>query len=63
MTEPSRIVRVLDRGYTLIWREGELERALRGLDDDFEWEATDYLDEGVRRGPDSDERGQRPVSL
>jgi ketosteroid isomerase-like protein len=53
MTEQARIVRILDRGYSLIWREGELERALRGLDDDFEWEATDYLDEGSRRGPDS----------
>jgi len=53
MTEPSRILRVLDRGYSIIWREGRLEDGLRGLDDDFEWEATDYLDEGPRRGPDS----------
>jgi ketosteroid isomerase-like protein len=53
VSEESRIVRILDRGYTLIWREGELERALRGLDDDFEWEATGYLEESVRRGPDS----------
>jgi ketosteroid isomerase-like protein len=53
MTEESRIVRVLDRGYSIIWREGRLEDGLRGLDEDFEWEATDYLDEGVRRGPDS----------
>ncbi|HEX6653613.1 MAG TPA: nuclear transport factor 2 family protein [Thermoleophilaceae bacterium] len=53
MTEQSRIVRILDRGYSIIWHEGRLEDGLRGLDEDFEWEATDYLDEGVRRGPDS----------
>jgi ketosteroid isomerase-like protein len=53
VSEESRICRILDRGYTLIWHEGELEQALRGLDEDFEWEATDYLDEGARRGPDS----------
>jgi ketosteroid isomerase-like protein len=53
MSEPSRIVRILDRGYSIIWREGQLEDGLRGLDEDFEWEAPGYLDEGVRRGPDS----------
>ena len=53
MTEASRILRILDRGYTLIWREGRLEEALRGLDDNFEWEATGYLEDAVRRGPDS----------
>jgi len=39
MTEQSRIVRILDRGYSIIWREGRLEDGLRGLDEDFEWEA------------------------
>ena len=53
MTEQSRIVRILDRGYSIIWRDGRLEDSLRGLDEDFEWEATGYLDEGVQRGPDS----------
>src|SRR6185436_3880037 len=53
MTEQSRIVRILDHGYSIIRREGRLEDGLRGLDEDFEWEAADYLDEGVRRGPDS----------
>ena len=51
MSDESRIVRILDRGYTMIWREGRLEDALGGLDDDFEWEATDYLEDSVRRGP------------
>lgn len=53
MSEQSRIVRILDRGYSIIWRDGRLEDSLRGLDEDFEWEATGYLDEGVQRGPDS----------
>ena len=51
MSEQSRIVRQLDRGYTKIWHEGQMEEALRGLDDDFEWEATDYFEDSVRRGP------------
>ena len=51
MSERSRIIRLLDRGYTKIWHERQLEQALRGLDHDFEWEATDYLEESVRRGP------------
>ena len=49
----SRIVGILDRGYSLIWREGRLEHALGGLDDDFEWVATDFLDGAVHRGPAS----------
>jgi ketosteroid isomerase-like protein len=51
MSERSRIIQLLDRGYTKIWHEGQMEEALRGLDDDFEWEATDYLEDSVRRGP------------
>ena len=31
------LVRVLDRGYTMMWREGSVEEALSGLGDDFEW--------------------------
>ena len=53
MNEPSRIVRLLNRSYTRIWREGRLEETLRGLDDDFEWEASGYLEDSVRRGPDA----------
>jgi ketosteroid isomerase-like protein len=52
MTDESRILRLLDRGYSLIWREGRLEEALGGLDDDFEWLATDVLDGAVYKGPD-----------
>jgi ketosteroid isomerase-like protein len=49
----SDLTRILDRGYTLIWREGRLEDALRGLDDDFEWVVPDYADGAVRHGADS----------
>jgi len=53
MTEESRICRILDRSYSMIWREGRLDETLPGLDEDFEWVATDYLDGAPRRGPDS----------
>ncbi len=47
------VVRILDRGYTLIWREGRLEDALRGLDDDFEWVVPNHPEGAVRHGADS----------
>jgi ketosteroid isomerase-like protein len=47
------MVRILDRGYTMIWREGRVEDALRGLGDDFEWVVPDHPEGAVRRGPDS----------
>jgi ketosteroid isomerase-like protein len=49
----SDITRILDRGYTMIWREGRMEEALRGLDDDFEWVVPNYAEGAVRRGADS----------
>ena len=49
----SRVLEILERGYTLIWREGRLEEALRGLDDDFEWVTPDVPDLPVRHGPDA----------
>jgi ketosteroid isomerase-like protein len=48
----SRVLHLLDRGYTMIWREGRLEDALRGLDEDFEWVFPDHPDGAVRHGPD-----------
>jgi hypothetical protein len=48
----SDITSILDRGYTKIWREGRLEHALRGLDDDFEWVVPDYAGGAVRHGAD-----------
>jgi ketosteroid isomerase-like protein len=49
----SGIVRLLDRGYTMIWREGRMEEALRGLGDDFEWVVPNHPEGAVRHGADS----------
>jgi ketosteroid isomerase-like protein len=49
----SDITRLLDRGYTMIWREGRMEDALRGLEEDFEWVVPDHPEGAVRHGPDS----------
>jgi ketosteroid isomerase-like protein len=49
----SDITRLLDRGYTMIWREGRMEDPLRGLGDDFEWVVPDHPEGAVRHGADS----------
>ena len=49
----SGITRLLDRGYTMMWREGRVEDALRGLEDDFEWVVPDHPEGAVRHGPES----------
>jgi ketosteroid isomerase-like protein len=49
----SDITRILDRGYTMIWREGRMEDALSGLDDDFEWVVPNHPEGAVRHGADS----------
>ena len=49
----SDITRLLDRGYTMIWREGRMEDALRALGDDFEWVVPDHPEGAVRHGADS----------
>ncbi len=48
----SEILRMLNVGYTLIWRENRLERALEGLPDDFEWIVPEHPEGAVQRGPD-----------
>ena len=48
----SDVTRLLDRGYTMIWREDRLEDALRGLGDDFEWVIPDHPEGAVRHGAD-----------
>jgi ketosteroid isomerase-like protein len=48
----SEVLTVLDRSFTLIYREGRLEDALRGLPADFELVATDHPDGLVYRGPE-----------
>jgi ketosteroid isomerase-like protein len=47
----SDVLQLVDRGYTMIWREGRLEEALGGLPEDFEWVIPDIPDAPVRRGP------------
>jgi ketosteroid isomerase-like protein len=47
----SEITRILDVGYTLIWRENQPERAFEGLPDDFEWVVPGHPDGAVRHGP------------
>ena len=49
----NEIVRILDRGYEMIWREDRLEEALRGLEPEFEWVVPRHPDGEVRRGPEA----------
>jgi ketosteroid isomerase-like protein len=46
----SGMLRLLDRGYTMMWREGRVEEALIGLGDDFEWVVPRHPEGEVRRG-------------
>ena len=58
----SELMRILDRGYQLIWREDRIEDALRGLGPDFEWIVPDHPEGARRQGPhgttDGEVRGQ-----
>jgi ketosteroid isomerase-like protein len=45
-------VEMLKRGYHLVWREGDLERAVLPLGPDFEWIVPGYPEGEVRRGAD-----------
>jgi ketosteroid isomerase-like protein len=47
------LVGLLDRGYAMIWRDGRVEDALRGLGEDFEWVVPDHPEGAVRHGPES----------
>jgi ketosteroid isomerase-like protein len=49
----SEMVRMLQRGYEMIWREGRIEDALIGLGPDFEWVVLGHPDGEVRHGPDA----------
>ena len=48
----SDLTRLLDRGYAMIWRQGRMEDALRGLDDDFEWVVPNHPEGALRHGPE-----------
>ena len=43
---------MLDRGYTMMWREGRIDDALRGLGEDFEWVTPAHPEGAVRHGPE-----------
>ena len=49
----SEMMRMLQRGYELIWREDRVEDALVGLDADFEWVVPGHPEGDVRHGPDA----------
>jgi len=49
----SDMVRILNRGYELIWREDRLEDALAGLPAEFEWVVPNHPEGAVRHGPDA----------
>jgi ketosteroid isomerase-like protein len=44
------VIERLDRMYVLVWREHDLETALAGLPDDFEWVMPGHPDGAVRHG-------------
>ena len=46
----SDALRILNRGYEMIWREDRLEDALIGLDPEFEWVVPDHPEGEVRHG-------------
>jgi ketosteroid isomerase-like protein len=49
----SEMLRVLERGYELIWREDRATHALSGLGPDFEWIVPEHPEGGVRHGPEA----------
>jgi ketosteroid isomerase-like protein len=52
MSEPE-MMRMLQRGYELMWREDRLEDALAGLEPDFEWVVPRHPEGDVRQGPEA----------
>jgi ketosteroid isomerase-like protein len=44
------LVRILERGYAVMWREGRVEDAVSGLGNDFEWIVPNHPEGEVRRG-------------
>jgi ketosteroid isomerase-like protein len=47
------LVETLRRGYDALWREGDLDAAVRGLGPDFEWVVPGHPEGELRRGPDA----------
>jgi ketosteroid isomerase-like protein len=49
----SEMLRILDRGYRILWHENDPERALGNLEPDFEWVVPRHPEGAVRRGPEA----------
>ena len=49
----SEMMRMLQRGYELMWREDRVEDALVGLEPDFEWVVPGHPEGDVRHGPEA----------
>ena len=49
----SEMVRILERGYELVWREDRLEDALVGLDPEFEWVVPGHPEGDLGQGPEA----------
>ena len=49
----SETMRILQRGYEMMWREDRLEDALIGLDPEFEWVVPDHPEGEVRHGAEA----------
>jgi ketosteroid isomerase-like protein len=47
----SEELEVLERGYTMMFREGRPDEAVRALADDFEWVVPNHPEGEVRHGP------------
>jgi ketosteroid isomerase-like protein len=48
----SEMLRVIQRGYELLWREGRIEESVGTLPPDFEWVVPGMPEGDVRRGPE-----------
>ena len=46
----SEALRILERGYEMLWREDRVEEALIGLDPEFEWVVPNHPEGDVRHG-------------
>jgi hypothetical protein len=48
----SEMLRTIERGYELLWREGRIEESVGGLPAYFEWVVPGMPEGDVRRGPE-----------
>jgi ketosteroid isomerase-like protein len=53
VSDVLRTLERLDRMYSLVWREHDLDAAFDGVPDDFEWVVPGHPDGSVHRGPEA----------